>query len=86
MEKMLVAEIIVYTVFAYLAIGVLFAVYFSFFAVKKFDEAAKDAGVGFSLVIFSGVAAFWIYFAWRLMRGKKRPVEKNAHRKIATKK
>lgn len=80
---MLLAQIIVYTAFVYLAIGFLFSVYFSFFAVKSFDEAAKDAGIGFRLVIFFGVAAFWVLLAWRMFRGKKRPVESMAHRKVA---
>jgi amino acid transporter len=80
---MLLAEIIVYTVFAYLAMGLLFSLYFSFFAVKKFDESAKDAGIGFRLVIFFGVVALWIIFAWRMIRGRKTPTEINAHRKIA---
>ena len=80
---MLFAQIIVYTAFIYLTIGFLFSVYFSFFAVKKFDEAAKDAGIGFRLIIFFGVAAFWTLLAWRMFRGKKHPTEKTAHREIA---
>ena len=72
---MIVAQIIVYTALAYLAIGFLFSVYFSFFAVKKFDESAKDAGIGFRLIIFFGVVAFWTLLAWRLFRGQKRPIE-----------
>ena len=80
---MLLAQIIVYTTLAYLAIGFLFSIYFSFFAVKKFDEAAKDAGIGFRLIIFFGVVAFWALLAWRMFRGEKIPVEKNAHRKMA---
>jgi hypothetical protein len=80
---MLLAEIIVYTTFVYLAIGFLFSIYFSFFAVGKFDEAAKEAGIGFRLIIFFGVVAFWALLAWRLFRGKKRPVEKTAHRQAA---
>ncbi len=80
---MLLAQIIVYTAFTYLAIGFLFSIYFSFVGVKKFDESAKEAGVGFRLIIFLGVAAFWSLLAWRMFNGKNRPVESNAHRKIA---
>ncbi len=80
---MLVAEIIVYTALVYLAIGFVFSIYFSFFAVKKFDESAKNAGIGFRLIIFFGVVAFWTLLAWRLLRGKNGPLETNAHRKAA---
>jgi hypothetical protein len=80
---MFLAQIIVYTTFVYLAIGFLFSVYFSFFGVKKFDEAAKDAGIGFRLIIFFGVVAFWAMLAWRMLKGKKQPFETTAHKKIA---
>ncbi len=80
---MLIVEIIVYTVFAYLAIGFFFSIYFSFFAVKRFDELAKDAGIGFRLIIFWGVVAFWVLLAWRMFGRKNRPVETNAHRNVA---
>lgn len=79
---MLTAQIIVYTAFIYLAIGFLFSIYFSFFAVKKFDESAKNTGIGFKLIIFFGVVAFWLLLAWRMFNGKKQPAESNAHRKI----
>lgn len=79
---MLLAKIIVYTVFVYLATGFLYSIYFSFFAVKNFDESAKNAGIGFRIIIFFGVVAFWVMFAWRMLNGKKTPIEKTAHREI----
>ena len=78
---MLIAQIIVYTALAYLLIGLLFSIYFSFSGVKKFDEAAKGSGIGFGLIIFFGVAAFWVLFAWRILRGNKQYIERTAHRK-----
>ena len=80
---MQLAQIIVYVVFAYLAIGILFSAYFSFFAVKRFDESAKDTGIGFRLLIFPGVVALWVLFAMRILRGEKQPVENTDHRKAA---
>ena len=80
---MLLPEILVYSVFVYLAIGFVFALYFVFFSLKDFDESAKEAGIGFKLIIFFGVVAFWALFASRMLRGVKRPTENNAHRRAA---
>ena len=77
---MFFAESIVYAVGIYLAIGILFAVWFVAFGVTKLDDSAKETSVGFRLIIFFGAAAFWILLAWRLLKGEKRPMEKNAHR------
>ncbi len=77
---MLLAEIIVYAVEIYLAIGVLFAFWFVISGVNKLDESAKDSGFGFRLIIFFGAVAFWILLTWRLLKGKKRPTEQTAHR------
>ncbi|NNE97549.1 MAG: hypothetical protein HKN25_00875 [Pyrinomonadaceae bacterium] len=80
---MLLAQILVYTAAIYLTIGLIFSVYFSFFGVKKFDDAAKDAGIGFRLIIFFGVAAFWALLAWRIFNGKGQQEEVTAHKGVA---
>ncbi len=80
---MIFAEFIVYSTFAYLAIGVLFAVWFVAFGITKLDDSAKGTSLGFRLLIFFGAIAFWILLAWRLLRGEKRPIEQNAHRRKA---
>ena len=77
---MIWAEIIVYSAGIYLAIGVLFAVYFVSYGVARLDESAKETSIGFRFLIFFGAAAFWTLLAWRLLKGEKRPMEKNAHR------
>ena len=82
---MLLAEIIVYTVFIYLAIGVLFAFWFAAFGITKFDESAKETSIGFRLIIFFGAIPFWFLLAKRIIKGEKRPTEKNAHRTEAEK-
>ncbi len=82
---MLWAEIIVYTIFVYLAIGVLFAVWFVMFGVTKLDDSAKETSIGFRLLIFFGVIPFWVLLGWRILNGKKRQMEKNAHRLEAEK-
>ncbi|CAN5511993.1 hypothetical protein BH10ACI1_BH10ACI1_12360 [soil metagenome] len=65
---MLFAEIIVYAVAIYLAIGVLFALWFVALGVTKFDAVAKETSIGFRLIIFFGAAAFWTFLAWRLVK------------------
>jgi hypothetical protein len=80
---MILAQVIVYISFAYLGIGFLFSSYFSFVAVKKFDQAAKDAGIGFRLIIFFGVVALWPLLVKRLLAGEGQPVEKTSHREMA---
>ena len=80
---MLIAQIIVYAAFAYFAIGFLFSIYFSFFAVKGFDESAKNTGIGFKLIIFFGVVAFWVFLAIRMFGSEGQLKETTAHRKAA---
>lgn len=77
---MIFAEIIVDTVFIYLTCGAVFAVWFVVRGIGKFDEAAKDSGVAFRLIIFFGAAAFWVFLLQRLMKGAAKPQEKTAHR------
>jgi len=77
---MIFAEIIVYAVFIYLAIGFLFAVWFAARGVTRLDDSAKDTGFGFRFLVFFGAIPFWILLARRLAKGEKRPPEKNAHR------
>jgi hypothetical protein len=79
------AEIIVYFLEIYAAIGFIFAVWFVIFGVTRLDEAAKGTGFGFRLLIFGGVVAFWWLLLWRLLDGTKRPMENNAHRREAAK-
>ena len=74
------AEIIVYSIEIYLSIGAIFAIWFVIFGITKLDDAAKKTGAGFRFLIFFGATAFWILLAWRLFKGEKRPIEKNAHR------
>ena len=82
---MLWAEIIVYSTFVYLAIGVLFALWFVVFGVTKIDDSAKGTSIGFRILIFFGAIPFWILLAKRILRGEKRPMEQNAHRLEAEK-
>lgn len=82
---MIFAEIIVYTTFIYLAIGVLFALWFAAFGITKLDDSAKGTSIGFRMVIFFGAIPFWVLLAKRSLKDEKRPTEKNAHRTEAEK-
>ena len=77
---MIFAEIIVDAAFIYLAIGVLFAVWFAVRGVTRLDDTAKETSFGFRFIIFFGAVVFWVLLARRLIKGEKRLAEKNAHR------
>ena len=66
---------------AYAGFGLVFALAFVFLGVQRLDSEAQGSGVGFRLLILSGVAAFWPMFLRRWVRGiAEPPVEKNPHR------
>lgn len=53
---------------AYVIAGVLFAAAFVSTGVGRVDPQAKGSGVGFRLLIFPGVAAFWPMLLRRWLR------------------
>ena len=84
----------IHIVNGYLIAGALFAGLFVIFFVGRIDESAHfhrerfnwkvllswlDT-IGFRILIFPGIVAFWPLFAVRLLRGKTVPIERNAHR------
>ena len=75
------ANAFIYTLAAYAALGLLFAVPFVFIGVQRLDSEARGSGAGFRLLILPGVAAFWPMFLSRWSRGLvEPPVERNPHR------
>lgn len=82
---MILAEIIIYTISIYLAIGFLFAIWFVVFGITKLDDSAKNTSIGFRFLIFFGAIPFWILLAKRFWKGEKLPLEKNEHRTEAEK-
>jgi hypothetical protein len=71
----------VWAMYAYAAIGVIFAIFFALWGVQKMDTQAQGSGVGFRLLLIPGIAAFWPLFARRWMRATgDSPVERNPHR------
>lgn len=68
----------------YLLLGLLFGIYFAFFAAGRVDPVAADGSKGFRLLIIPGMGLFWLIFALRLFRGVGEPPdEHNAHRQRA---
>ena len=53
------ANAFVYVLFIYTALGFVFALPFVSIGVQKIDPQAKGAKLGFRLLIFPGVIAFW---------------------------
>ena len=65
----------------YLALGLLFGIYFAFFAAGKVDPNAAAGSKGFRVLIIPGMCLFWPLFAMRLVKGVSEPPdERNAHR------
>ncbi|MGD1903951.1 MAG: hypothetical protein ACFB9N_17115 [Geitlerinemataceae cyanobacterium] len=69
---------------AYFVAGAVFAVIFSIFGVQRLDPGAKSWNtITFRIMILPGVCIFWPLLAYRLLRSKGVPNERNAHRKAA---
>ena len=75
------ARVFVYAFEGYTALGLAFATVFVSAGVQRLDSEARGCRVGFRLLIFAGVAAFWPMLLARWTRGVvEPPVEKNPHR------
>ena len=70
---------------AYFTAGLVFAIPFVIFGVQRVDPAAHGWAVGFRILIIPGVTLFWPLLATRLLRGKRHPTERTAHRILAAK-
>jgi hypothetical protein len=51
--------LLVYGLTAYVAAGLIFALWFVISGIDRIDSAARDAGPGFRLIVLPGVAALW---------------------------
>jgi len=70
----------------YLACGLVFAIPFALFGVRKIDPHAAHGSWGFRLLIIPGTMAFWPLLLRRWMRGIHEPPEQcDAHRLAASK-
>jgi hypothetical protein len=68
----------------YLAIGIIFGLFFIMRGAGKIDPSTRQTGWGFKLIILPGVSALWPLLAWRLLLHQNHPpVECNAHRQAS---
>lgn len=81
---MKLAQFLLAAVTVFITLGLLFASWFVTWGVARLDPSARGAGLGFRLLIFPGVVAWWPWLVWRWWRGATAPpVERNAHRQAA---
>jgi hypothetical protein len=80
---MLVAQIIVWVVTAYLGVGLLFGVAFVLIGAGKLDPHARAGTWGFRILILPGSVLLWPLLLPRWLFGGGQPVERNAHRVAA---
>ena len=77
----MIATVLLILFGSYLACGLVFAVPFVLFGVKRIDPQAAHGSWGFRLLIIPGTAAFWPLLLRRWLSGiAEPPVECNPHR------
>ena len=80
----MLAELFVWTLTVYGALGALFALAFVFVGVQRIDSEAKGSGFAFRLLLFPGTVAFWPLLLRRWLHGAPGPpTEQNPHRRAA---
>lgn len=67
---------------AYLAAGIVFAIAFHFWGMRRVDPGAAGSTLAFRLLVTPGLVALWPWLARIWRRGEPRP-ERNAHRDAA---
>jgi hypothetical protein len=82
---MAAAEAIVWTLEAYAAVGITFGIAFVSFGIARVDSLAKNASVGFRLIVLPGAVTLWPFVLIRWISGCTEPTpERNAHRDRAS--
>jgi hypothetical protein len=86
-----IAEFLIEVARIYFLAGLIFTIPFLIFGVQKLDHSANWEwgfgkivnGIGFRILVTPGMCIFWPLFALRLIRGKYKPTETNAHRLLS---
>ena len=68
---MIVAELILFSAFAYVLCGLAVGIPFIAWGVARVDEAARGASLGFRLLILPGTVALWPWMVTRWMRAPR---------------
>ncbi len=78
---MFIAQIITWLLGLYVAVGIVFALFFVTMGAGRMDASVQQSTRGFRVMIVPGAIALWPLLAWRWLRGEQHPpMEKNAHR------
>lgn len=68
---MAVAELLANLLIGYAIVGLLFAIAFVSIGVGRVDHAARDASIGFRLIILPGAAGLWPLLLMRWIRARE---------------
>jgi hypothetical protein len=77
------AELVVLTLALYFGMGLVFALLFAWRGAAAVDPAAREATIGFRLLIVPASALLWPLLLLRWVRRSPPPAEHNAHRDAA---
>ena len=80
MNAVSVAQLIIMVVKGYLLCGLTFAIPFLLFGIHRVDPSAKHSTMPFKIMVLPGITLLWPLLLIRLIRGKEKPTECNAHR------
>lgn len=84
---LIIANLFVNILGFYFIIGLVFSFLFAFNGVKKIDPNAREATIGFKLLVIPGAIALWPLLTLRWLKGQTGPpTEKNAHDRAALQK
>ena len=64
-------ELVMMLAVGYIAIGLLFGLFFAFKGAGTLDPVAQDASLGFRFILVPGAAALWPVLALKLARHKE---------------
>ena len=70
---MLCAQVIIAVVLAYLALGILFALWFVIVGVTRLDPGSRGAPFAFRMLILPGVAVLWPVMLIKSVRARAAP-------------
>ena len=76
------ATVLVIAIGLYMAVGIVFAIWFAWRGANRVDPSAREGSWGFRLLILPGSAALWPLLMRRLRTGDSLQ-ERNAHRDAA---
>ncbi len=65
------AYFFVYLLLAYLAIGLVVAIFMAFVGLQKIDTGAADTSWGFRLLMIPGSVAFWPHLLSKWIKSRK---------------